>query len=90
MLNLTSYIEYQSMEKKIKIAHLEALNEIRGFWILIRSGLSGSHDLDNLVRLNSKIAKTVNRASSYYLGLLQKFPMSKNVLRLYGQFLSKC
>ncbi|KXS20418.1 hypothetical protein M427DRAFT_41216 [Gonapodya prolifera JEL478] len=85
-LNVSSYVEMLSQEKHAKAIHVQALNELKAYWTRVRRGVTTAKDFETFPSYLPGIAGTVQRAHDNYKKLIDRFPKSKNILRLYAQF----
>ncbi|KXS20452.1 hypothetical protein M427DRAFT_28173 [Gonapodya prolifera JEL478] len=84
-MNISSFVEMMSQEKYAKTYHIESLVELKTFWTLVRRSTTPKDYLTYPSYLVF-IARATNNAASNYNRLIQRFPKSKMVLRLYGLF----
>ncbi|KAJ3160395.1 hypothetical protein HDU86_000729 [Geranomyces michiganensis] len=85
-LNISSYVEFQTMQNGARRDHLATLIELRSFLSHIRSGQRGRDPKTYPIFLQ-RISEAEQRATNYYKKLIARWPKSKVLLRMYGSFL---
>ncbi|KAI8918327.1 hypothetical protein DFJ77DRAFT_290500 [Powellomyces hirtus] len=85
-LNISSYVEFQTMQNGARRDHLATLIELRAFLSHIRNGQRGRDPKTYPIFLQ-RISEAEQRASEYYKKLIARWPKSKVLLRMYGSFL---
>ncbi|KAJ3079495.1 hypothetical protein HK102_003742, partial [Quaeritorhiza haematococci] len=68
-LDLTSYVEYSSMERQAKRSHVAALVALKSFWAYFNT--EGATDIGRLGTLLENMHKTEQDASNFYEKLLR-------------------
>ena len=81
-MNFVSMVEYQSLENNARRLHVQTLQELRDFW----QGVRNSKSKDDLGLQLNKIAGLTTETKKLYSTLINRFPNSANVLRLYARF----
>ncbi|TPX66945.1 hypothetical protein SpCBS45565_g04121 [Spizellomyces sp. 'palustris'] len=82
--NVASYVEYQSMERQAIESHLRSLTAMKLFWSsLAREQLN----VKTFPAYLDVMYNTQSSATTYYEKLLDRFPNSKQILRLYAKYL---
>ncbi|KNC99207.1 uncharacterized protein SPPG_09279 [Spizellomyces punctatus DAOM BR117] len=82
--NVASYVEYQSMERQAIESHLRSLTAMKLFWSsLAREQLN----VKTFPAYLDVMYNTQSSATIYYEKLLERFPNSKQILRLYAKYL---
>ncbi|KAJ3172801.1 hypothetical protein HDU87_007803 [Geranomyces variabilis] len=85
-LNISSYVEFQTMQNGARRDHLATLIELRSFLTHIRGGQRGRDPKTYPIFLQ-RISEAEQRATNYYKKLIARWPKSKVLLRMYGSFL---
>ncbi|KAJ3173098.1 hypothetical protein HDU88_004557 [Geranomyces variabilis] len=85
-LNISSYVEFQTMQNGARRDHLATLIELRSFLSHIRAGQRGRDPKTYPIFLQ-RISEAEQRATNYYKKLIARWPKSKVLLRMYGSFL---
>ncbi|KAJ3024163.1 hypothetical protein HKX48_005565 [Thoreauomyces humboldtii] len=85
-LNISSYVEFQTMQNGARRDHLATLIELRAFLSHVRSGQRGRDPKTYPIFLQ-RISEAEQRATDYYKKLIARWPKSKVLLRMYGSFL---
>ncbi|KAJ3154434.1 hypothetical protein HDU89_008504 [Geranomyces variabilis] len=85
-LNISSYVEFQTMQNGARRDHLATLIELRSFLSHIRAGQRGRDPKTYPIFLQ-RISEAEQRATNYYKKLIARWPKSKVLLRMYASFL---
>ncbi|KAJ3037726.1 hypothetical protein HDV00_001375 [Rhizophlyctis rosea] len=85
-MNISSYVEFQTMQNGARANHLSALVELREFLTHVRSSSSGKDPSTYPIFLQ-RISEAEQRANAYYQKLVARWPKSKVLLRMYATFL---
>ncbi|KAJ3056566.1 hypothetical protein HK097_005963 [Rhizophlyctis rosea] len=85
-MNISSYVEFQTMQNGARANHLAALVELREFLTHVRSSSSGKDPTTYPIFLQ-RISEAEQRANAYYQKLVARWPKSKVLLRMYATFL---
>ncbi|KAJ3039542.1 hypothetical protein HDV00_012118 [Rhizophlyctis rosea] len=83
-LNVAAYVEVQSMERQAIESHLESLLAMKAFWTYLTQDQFDSAALPNYLDL---MHRTQDNAQKFYEKLVQRYPRSKNTLRMYAKYL---
>ncbi|KAJ3074400.1 hypothetical protein HK102_005799, partial [Quaeritorhiza haematococci] len=86
-MNITAYCEYQTMFKGAQRYHLRALSEIRAFLSHVKSGRDG-HNPNTYPSFLERITVADEAASKCFSNLIDKYPKSLPVVRLYARFVT--
>ncbi|KXS09475.1 hypothetical protein M427DRAFT_149746 [Gonapodya prolifera JEL478] len=79
-----TWVRYAGVEGRAKRLHAEALISLRRFWVNLNTP---KPDMRLLSRVLEQFHSNAERASTSYSRLLDRFPNSKQLLRLYAAFL---
>ncbi|TPX66371.1 hypothetical protein SpCBS45565_g04490 [Spizellomyces sp. 'palustris'] len=85
-LNISSYVEFQTMQNGARRNHLATLLEIRGFLTHVRTHQRGRDPKTYPIFLQ-RISEAEQKATEYYKKLISRWPKSKVLLRMYAAFL---
>ncbi|KND03391.1 uncharacterized protein SPPG_00879 [Spizellomyces punctatus DAOM BR117] len=85
-LNISSYVEFQTMQNGARRNHLATLLEIRAFLTHVRTHQRGRDPKTYPIFLQ-RISEAEQKATDYYKKLISRWPKSKVLLRMYAAFL---
>ncbi|KAI9088841.1 hypothetical protein DFS34DRAFT_418587 [Phlyctochytrium arcticum] len=85
-LNISSYVEFQTMQTGARRSHLACLMEQRAFLTHIRSHQRGRDPKTYPIFLQ-RFSEAERKATDYYKKLITRWPKSKVLLRMYATFL---
>ncbi|KAI8825111.1 uncharacterized protein EV422DRAFT_564457 [Fimicolochytrium jonesii] len=85
-MNISSFVEFQTMSNGARRDHLATLIEIKNFLSHVRSGQRGRDPKTYPIFLQ-RISEAEQRATAYYKKLIGRWPKSKELLRMYASFL---
>ncbi|KAJ3005174.1 hypothetical protein HKX48_000836, partial [Thoreauomyces humboldtii] len=81
--NVASYVEFQSLQNHAINSHLQSLLAMKAFW----QGMATNQvNVDTVSAYMIVINATQSRATAYYKKLLERFPQSKQLNRLYAKY----
>ncbi|KAJ3058804.1 hypothetical protein HK102_010307, partial [Quaeritorhiza haematococci] len=86
-MNITAYCEYQTMFNGAQRYHLRALSEMRAFLSHVKSGRDG-HNPNTYPSFLERITVADEAASKCFSNLIDKYPKSLPVVRLYARFVT--
>ncbi|KAI8823194.1 uncharacterized protein EV422DRAFT_523714 [Fimicolochytrium jonesii] len=84
-LDVASYVEYQSLERRALQAHVACVVNLKQFWAEVSLPGGGAHG--DVPQILSSLSRAQHEAEMTYEKLVARFPRSKKILRMYAKYL---